>query len=289
MTTGFGAAAVTVSAANSIVGSNTSDEVGDFLGNTLPNGNYVVVTPNWGVNDFGAVTFGNGKTGTSGTISAANSVVGSTLNDHVGSYGIVAVGTSNYVIISPLWNVPASTAKVGAVTWVNGSTGIPTGAAITGATVSTANSITGTTVNDSVGKGGAYALPSGGYVVVSSEWNVTAGAAKVGAVTFALGNGGIAGAVSSTNSLVGVTANDGVGAFGVTVLTNGNYVVGSPQWNIPSGATLVGAVTWCNGTTGRQGPVTAANSLTGTTSGDRIGGYGIFPLTNGNYVVASGD
>ena len=36
--------------------------------------------------------------------------------------------------------------------------------------------------------------------------------------------------MSAANSLVGSTANDKVGNFGVTALTNGNYVVASPTW-----------------------------------------------------------
>ncbi len=53
------------------------------------------------------------------------------------------------------------------------------------------------------------------------------------------------GAVSTVNSLVGTTASDEVG-YGVTALTNGNYVVDSPYWNNGS-ATEAGAATWENG------------------------------------------
>ena len=48
-----------------------------------------------------------------------------------------------------------------------------------------------------------------------------------------------------------------VGYYGVTPLSNGNYVVKSPNWD--NGATVdAGAVTWGSGTTGVAGPVTAA-------------------------------
>ncbi len=49
----------------------------------LTNGNYVVDSSLWN-NGTGAVTFGNGMTGVMGTISSANSLVGSAANDDVG-------------------------------------------------------------------------------------------------------------------------------------------------------------------------------------------------------------
>jgi hypothetical protein len=53
--------------------------------------------------------------------------------------------------------------------------------------------------------------------------------AIAGAVTWGNGTTGVTGTVSSSNSLVGTNANDYVGLT-VTALTNGNYVVGSPNW-----------------------------------------------------------
>ena len=51
---------------------------------SLPNGNYVVASAYW--NDHhGAVTWGNGNSGVSGTISDANSLVGSNHDDGVGN------------------------------------------------------------------------------------------------------------------------------------------------------------------------------------------------------------
>jgi len=66
-------------------------------------------------------------------------------------------------------------------------------------------------------------------------------------------------------------------------LTNGHYVVRSAEWN--NGA---GAVTWGNGATGiTVGPVSAINSLVGSTADDRVGEDGVVALTNGHYLVAS--
>ena len=53
----------------------------------------------------------------------------------------------------------------------------------------------------------------------------------LGAVTFGSGTTGVVGPVSAANSLVGTTANDRVGSFGVTPLEGGNYVVRSPDWD----------------------------------------------------------
>ena len=74
-----------VSAANSLVGSSAGDYVGGFfspaiglLNDTrpLPGGNYMVGSSNWN-GRRGALTPGNGNTGTSGLITPCNSIVGS--------------------------------------------------------------------------------------------------------------------------------------------------------------------------------------------------------------------
>src|SRR5690606_41027886 len=71
---------------------------------------------------------------------------------------------------------------------------------------------------------------------------------------------------------------------------NGDYVVSSDGWDDGDVAN-VGAVTWCSGLGGSHGEVSRANSLTGSTAGDRVGdiypGPGVVELANGHYVVAS--
>ena len=265
-----------VSAANSLVGSTTGDSVGNGGVTALANGNYVVRSPSWdngAVVDAGAVTWGSGTTGVSNTISAANSLVGSTTGDAVGSGGVTALNNGNYVVSSPSWDNGAVT-NAGAVTWASGMTGA------TGA-VSTANSLVGSTTGDGVG--GVTALNNGNYVVSSPSWDNGA-VTNVGAATWASGATGATGAVSVANSLVGSTTGDGVG--NLTALNNGNYVVSSPSWD--SGAvTNAGAVTWANGATGVTGVVSTANSLVGSTTGDFVGNNFVIALNNGNYVVNS--
>src|SRR5204863_5873758 len=96
---------------------------------------------------------------------------------------------------------------------------------------------------------------------------------QVGAVTWGSGSAGVTGVVSPSNSLVGSTALDRVGYGGVTVLTNGNYVVDNYNWS-RSGVAEAGAVTWGSGTSGISGAVSATNSLVGTTDHDEVGGGG---------------
>ena len=270
-----------VSATNSLVGSTGSDYVSDTGVTALTNGNYVVGSSSWmsgTADNAGAVTWGNGTTGISGVVSSNNSLTGSTAGDGVGS-GVIALTNGNYIVGSHYWDFGA-VINVGAVTWANGTTGIS-------GVVSASNSLIGSKADDKVGGAGLKALTNGNYVVASFEWD-SGTITDVGAVTWGNGTTGTSGVVSSSNSLVGSTAYDDVGGYSIRVLTNGNYVVASGDWD--SGTiTDAGAVTWGNGTTGTSGVVSSSNSLVGSTANDFVGSYGITALTNGNYVVASGD
>ncbi|GAA4365249.1 hypothetical protein GCM10023185_35400 [Hymenobacter saemangeumensis] len=279
-----------VSAANSLVGSTANDRVGtsSAFGGIVPltNDSYVVLSPNWtntGRASAGAVTWCSSTGSTVGPVSAANSLVGSTANDQIGGTGfnsVVALTNGNYVVGSANWDNGA-VVNAGAATWGNGTGG-------TVGPVSAANSLVGTTANDGVGSK-ISALNNGNYVVGSSAWDNGA-IVNAGAVTWGSGTGGTVGPVSAANSLVGSSTNDSVGltgGIGITTLTNGNYLAVSTSWD--NGALAdAGAVTWCNGTGGTVGPVSAANSLVGTRAGDQVGRGGVAALTNGNYVVGSG-
>ncbi|MGH9948627.1 MAG: carboxypeptidase regulatory-like domain-containing protein [Pyrinomonadaceae bacterium] len=267
-----------VSAANSLVGSTTNDQVGLTQLRILSNGNYVVPSFLWSngaAAAAGAVTRCSGTSGCTGPISAANSLVGAEANQFLGGNGdVFPLANGAYVVTCPLWS-DGVTMNLGAATFCNSATGCV-------GTVTAANSLTGTTANDQVGLNGAAALTNGNYVVRSGVWNNGA-AAGAGAVTFCSGTAGCVGlTVSPTNSLVGSTTGDNVGSRGVTVLTNGNYVSRANDWRDPMTLQFVGAATWCSGTTGCTGPVTTANSFTGL-----IGNGAVTPLTNGNYVVSN--
>jgi hypothetical protein len=294
---------------SSLVGSHPGDLVGGGVQyypqspgysdvTLLSNGNYLVESPYWNGNR-GAVTWGNGVTGVSGTVSDANSLVGSNPNDQVGAVGVYPVGNlvtdltllgnGDYVVASPQWNDGR-----GAVTWGNGSTGVS-------GIVSEANSLIGSNPGDGVGSGiapsrhGAYhpgvvPLSNGNYVIDSPNWS--GGYANgLGAVTWGNGNTGVSGAVTDVNSLVGSNPGDQVGSYGVTALSDGNYVVDSPNWNRAFNG--LGAVTWGNGSTGVSGTISETNSLVGSNPGDLMGAIdglgssGVTTLSNGNYVVDS--
>jgi Repeat of unknown function (DUF5650)/Invasin, domain 3/Immunoglobulin I-set domain len=324
-----------VSAANSLVGITQGNAFTNVVVTPLTNGNYVVCNVSWN-NGLGVAVWGNGTTGTTGVISAANSLVGSKIGDDVGvgsnELGVIALANGNYVVDSPYWGRGSGLYGMGAVTWGNGMTGV------TG-TISSSNSLVGSSSSDTVGISGVIALTNGNYVVGSFTWN-----GGIGAATWGNGTTGVTGTISSANSLVGdgkysaegyaispltngnyvvdtpgdgssdggaVTFGNGTtGTFGVvsavnslvggspgafhtsvTALTNGNYVVDSPYWNSDTGA-----VTWGSGTTGVTGTISAANSLVDTTqtteldsSNGQVPGGGVTALSNGNYVVDSPD
>jgi len=262
----------TISSGNSLVGSTAGDQVGSYRVTALSNGNFVVSSPSWN-GSRGAATWGNGTVGTVGTVSSGNSLVGVTANDQVGygysGYGgVIALSNGNYVVGSPNWD-NGGVIDAGAVTWASGTLGVS-------GTISSGNSLVGSTASDQVGYGGVTALANGNYVVRSYRWNGDRGAA-----TWGSGTAGVSGTVSNANSLVGTAANDGVG-FGAIALSNGNYAVGSPNWNGNRGAT-----TWGSGTVGMMGTISSANSLVGANANDYVGGGGVTALSNGHYVVSS--
>lgn len=278
-----------VSISNSLTGATPNDQVGSAGITALTNGHYVVSSTQWDsetATNVGAVTWANGNAGLAGEVSAMNSLVGTTNDDLVGSNvfvnnrsepGVVALSNGNYVVVSYLWD-DGATVDSGAVTWANGTSG-------RNGAVGSTNSLIGSTANDAVGGFGITALDNGHYVVASAAWDDGA-TANAGAVTWVDGTAGPVAAVSPGNSLIGTTAFDSVGLLGVTALPNGNYVIASPNWN-NGVTTAVGAATWVDGSVAVSGVVVAANSLTGTTAGDRVGNGGITALTNGHYVVAS--
>jgi len=281
---------------NSLVGGSAMDAVGT-PGSVLAlnNGNYVVTTPTWTNPDSGAMTpvpkpnagaatFGNGSGGTIGVVSVGNSLVGTQNNDQVGVGGAVALSVGNYVVLSANWN-NAAVGNAGAATWGDGTVGVA-------GAVSAVNSLVGSTVGDHVGSLGITKLLTGNYLVTSEHWS-NGGATEAGAVTPASGVMGRDGPVTSANSLVGAQTGDHVGSAGITVLSNGNYVVASPDCANVS-VTKAGAVTWVDPTIGLTGAVDPSNSLVGTQTNDAVGGGTLIgggphvaALTNGNYVVIS--
>jgi len=243
-----------ITSSNAAVGSTASDQIGTPI-LALANGNYVFGGQNWdngAATDAGFVRLCSGTTGCTGTISSGNSMVGTASSDQVGSStSFVELSTGFYVFSSPTWS-----AYLGAVTRCSISTGC------TG-TISSANSLVGSTFGDQIGQVGVIGLSNGNYVVSSPGWNGTRGA-----VTLCNGASGCTGTVTSANSLVGTAANHLVGWGGVVEVRNGSYVALNYEWD--GVANGVGAATFCP-STGCTGAVSAANSLTGTTLDDKVG------------------
>ncbi len=263
-----------VSSSNSLTGGSFTFGIVE-----LTNGNYLVVSPYWN-NSRGAVTWGSGTTGVSGEISSANSLVGSTGSDRVGiivlnfntQMGVTPLSNGNYVVASPEWDLGNQT-DAGAATFGSGTGGVS-------GEISAANSYVGAQTNNRVAHDGVTALTNGNYVIRSSKWNNARGA-----VTFGNGTTGTTGTIAPANVLTGSANNDGVGNVGVAPLTNGDYIVQSPNWD--NGLINVGAATYCSGTTGRTGLVSASNSLIGNHLNDAVGSGSVTNLPNGNYVIVS--
>ncbi|MFG6415156.1 YDG domain-containing protein [Roseateles sp. DC23W] len=335
---GTAGVAGSVGAGNALVGATSGDGVGTAVVE-LSGSHYVVLSPSADVGavDGGAASWGSGTAGITGALSTSNSLYGTTVSSRVGSGGALSVGAldgnglrANAVVLSPDWGnrtSAASTVSFGAVTWLDGSTGYATGQGAAGGAVSAGNSLVGSNPGDYVGSfhyadsrsatsAGDFSnlskvtgdwnavlsktvdlLANGDFLVRSPSWD-----GGKGAITWGSGSAGLAGAVSSGNSLVGsvadvistssanatrggksftdttyrlTTTGDHVGLLG-QVLDNGNYVAISPYWNGGRGA-----VTWV-GSGNRTGTVSAANSLVGST-GDT------YSDVNHSAITATGD
>lgn len=268
----------TISSANALVGARTGNFVGYDEVQPLTNGNYVVVSSDWegatGTN-VGAVTWGDGSAGTTGEISAQNSLIGGADFQYVGGDstvvidGVAALANGNYVVASPSWN-----GQRGAITWGNGTQG-------TVGVVSSANSIVGATSGDRLGSSGVTPLTNGNYVVASASWRNSEGI-SVGAATWMDGSGPRTGTVNAGNSVVGTTSVPG--GIWVEALANGHYVVSIPGWDRGS-VIRAGAVMWGNGDVGTIGSPSPQTALVGAHAQDWVGTP--IALTDGNYIVCS--
>src|SRR5690606_9957136 len=249
-----------VSRANSLTGSTAGDRVGDIYPGPgvveLANGHYVVASPEWSngtAQAAGAVTWASGEGASSGVVSPANSLVGTTAHDRVGTR-VAALANGHYVVGSPGWD-HAGIVNAGAATWANGGSGLQ-------GPVTATNSLIGTSDGDGVAEE-VTALANGQYVVASYLWQDA-----TGAVTWANCESGMTGTGSAGTPLVPAGRGDCVGCnespevATITPLANGNYVVVSAGWLDPSGTgTSIGAVTWLDGSGPATGIVSTANSL----------------------------
>lgn len=125
-------------------------------------------------------------------------------------------------------------------------------------------------------------LPNGNVVVADPGYDVPGGAQNVGAVSLFASDGRL------IQRTVGQQEGDALGWYGITLLSNGHYVVSSPQWGSPGMADR-GAVTWGHAERGLPEVISPANSLVGDAAGNSVGFGGVLSLPNGHYVVLSRD
>jgi filamentous hemagglutinin family protein len=300
VTYGSGLPTGTLGSANSLVGLQSNDLAGYSINDLYASGNYALLAPNYN-GGAGAAAILPGS-GLSGTLSAANALVGSSSQDHVGSGGVYHLyGSNGYtdLVLSPSWS-----SATGAITFVDGNGNLPTG------TLSSANSLVGSAAGDQIGLNlSANALTefaNGNLLLISRSW----GGGK-GAITL-LAAGQTSGVISASNSLTGVTSSDGAGLTVLTLTTATGGVVGGGGQDSPLSLnacegtcygqsytqSLVynpyfnggrGMVTYIDSSAASApaGVISASNSLVGSTAGDYVGSGGISTYTNGGIVIAS--
>ena len=103
-----------------LVGTTGGDGVG-FDIYALSNGNYVVLSSTWddGFNaDVGAITWGDGTAGLTGAVGQANSVIGATANDLLGTSYLFETGGGYYSVISE-YVTNGANAQAGGVTMLS--------------------------------------------------------------------------------------------------------------------------------------------------------------------------
>lgn len=267
---------------STLTGASANDHVGSGGIVALTNGNYTVISPD-ASSGVGAVTWRSGSVLSDASISSSNSFFGSATSDFT-DVTSSALTNGNFVIALPRWD-NGGTTDVGAVLWINGSTGRDANGNV--GTISTANSIRGSSSGDRIGSAGIAVLTNGNCIIGSPLWNGNRGAATWMNGETGKDALGVIGAVSASNSLVGSLASDGVGTT-ITPLSNGHAITGSSSWN--SG---LGAATWMSGTDGKDalgsyGAISASDSLTGTANTDAVSLEGIVALQeNGNAVILS--
>lgn len=194
----------TVTAANSVTGANAGDLIGNSI-YLLTNGNVIAGNGAWD-GGRGAATWINGVNGTDafgvyGTVSAANSIVGTLPTDNVGV--AIPLENGNAVLVSTTWDDYR-----GAATWINGENGQD--ALGQYSSVSESNSLVGTVgggfpAGDQVGTE-VVPLPNGGFVVYNLYWNTNTGALTLGNGEDGTFCGGF-GEVNAQNSLMGPQTN----------------------------------------------------------------------------------
>lgn len=275
-------------------GSQAGDAIGSRGFTVAPDGDgFFVHSPLWSngaASAAGALTWVDADTGLSGVVGPDNSIVGSSQGDSVGGIELVPLADGRFAIHAPVWN-NGSVNDAGAVRVFDPDA--PTFGAIT-----PANALVGSSNLDRIGQfffplfGIEFStltpLPDGGLIFRSPFWNRGA-LNDAGAITYIAPGATPAGVLSASNSLVGSSAADFVGApleGPLLALPDGAWMVRAPDWDGPAGANQ-GAVVRFASPADLLGEISPQIALTGAQAEDRVGDAGLTLLTNGAVLVAS--
>jgi len=138
-------------------------------------------------------------------------------------------------------------------------------------------SLYGDNASDRLGSGGIVELPNGNFVIVSTPDEVN-GVIDAGSVRLVNGTNG----QPIGSAITGDDPGDSLGSHGVVALSNGNFVIVSPNDEV-NGVIGAGSVRLVNGTNGQ--PIGSA--IAGDNVGDALGLNGVVALPNGNFVIVS--
>jgi hypothetical protein len=218
---GLGGTVGKASPGNSLIGASPRDRIGTSGAVALAGGNYVVLGPEWdngAAVDAGAATWGDGAVGTTGVVTASNSIVGGVAYMLVG-LEVLPLVNGNYVVDS-IW--PGGGPE--SVTWGNGAAG-------TSGVASAENSLVGSD-EASLERSVVHGLADGNYVVMPHQDPLSLWPVEPGPVVLADGSVGLSGYVSQGNSV----PNARTAAYDVA---RHRLIVGRPDENI---VTVVGLV-----------------------------------------------
>ncbi len=227
-------------------------------------GNYIISSPNTevnGVSNSGSIKIIDGVTGEQ----IGETISGETNNDQLGSSGVTTLANGNIVIASQYHDVEGVT-NAGSVMIINGATGRQIGSTIAGGST-----------GDQIGSSGITTLGNGNFIISSGLDNVE-GVTDAGSVRVINGTTG----EQVGPLLFGDEAGDSLGSSGITVLSNGNFVIATENDNV-NGVQNSGSVRIINGATGIQ----VGSTLSGNNSNDKLGSSSITAIRNGNFVIAS--
>lgn len=273
-----------VSSANSFVGIAANDKVGLNLPEYVygPGGTALLFgMPDWGGGKGAILKVFSGDTVRAGEVTAATALVGKVVGDYLGAWGNTTGKTRLYEAYYSgqdqfLLGYAHFDGDRGAVTLGNitqalvGEVG-----GLDGGGAPLNFSLRGSTAGDRVGAVVTPTIQFGSttdWIVASPYWDFDGTNPNAGAVSVikAADAGNLAsasnGMVSQANSMV---SDRGGALYGEDIYLQsspGYFLVVSSAWDLDRGA-----VTWSSVSAPKTGVVSAANSLVGTISGDRVG------------------